>query len=611
MSSTPVGLRAKTSAVEHTLEGVVGPVPSLNDESLPTRRKPKSTQPKRFQQTLVDGVELSPGASSSQASRYPFLRPPLAPDEIGRLGIYRVLKLLGKGGMGFVFLAEDISLGRRVALKVMKPDLDADPLACQRFLREARTLARIEHEHLVKVYQVGNEGRVVYLAMEWLQGQTVEDWIAAGGRAALSEIPRIGREIALGLAAIHRQGVVHRDIKPANLWLEKPRKRVKILDFGLARPIDDDVNFTQSGAIVGTPAFMSPEQAKGGRIDARSDLFSLGGVLYYLSTGVRPFDADNTIALLTALAIYDPRPVQELNPNLPGGLACLIMQLLHKDPDRRPASAEAVAAQLKRIEAGEAVGNETEEIDFSCFTPPDEETPAPTRLLHKPEKKSGLWPVLFGLGALIVTGGSIALVASLMRPGTVSQTSAQQEQAKAPLPKEKKAALTAPMPAASIAVFLSELSPSDSKDWEKAPPAPPRRKGEGPGEPPPPPRRSSEDGVSVRGQVSPHGIFMHAAMGGDDGPNTTSITYLIKKQYERFTAEVSLNDGPGRSASPLKFCVYGDGKLLWSSREVRTQDDAQPCSISIKNVETLRIEVESWGDPRGGHAVWIEPRLSK
>jgi serine/threonine protein kinase len=151
---------------------------------------------------------------------YPFLLPPVEPDEIGRLGNYRVLKLLGKGGMAFVFLAEDIALRRRVALKVQKPDLGGELEACPRFLREARIMASINHENLVTVFQVGQENGIVYLAMEWLQGQTLEDWIDAVGRAAVCDILALGRNIAAGLAVIHRQGLLHRDLKPANIWLE-------------------------------------------------------------------------------------------------------------------------------------------------------------------------------------------------------------------------------------------------------------------------------------------------------------------------------------------------------------------------------------------------------
>lgn len=174
--------------------------------------------------------------SFGAAPSYPFLSPPVAPGEIGRLGNYRVLRLLGRGGMGMVFHAEDIALRRSVALKIVKPDLDASYEPWRRFLREARTIAAIKHENVVTIFQSGQEGNVVYLAMEFLEGQSLETWMKRGPEPAVSEIVRLGREMASGLAAIHRHGLVHRDIKPANIWLEAPQRRVKILDFGIWSP---------------------------------------------------------------------------------------------------------------------------------------------------------------------------------------------------------------------------------------------------------------------------------------------------------------------------------------------------------------------------------------
>jgi serine/threonine protein kinase len=288
--------------------------------------------------------------NAAPATPYRFLDAAVEPDEIGRLGNYRVLRLLGEGGMAYVFLAEDILLERRVALKVMRPDLDDDPSAGQRFLREARALASIKHDHLVAVYQVGAEGRVVYLAMELLEGQSLEAWVDRNGPAAWQDIVRLGREIATGLAAVHQKGLIHRDLKPSNLWLEEPGRRIKLLDFGLARPLDDNAKFTKSGYIVGTPAFMSPEQARGDRVDARSDLFSLGSVIYYLASKSLPFASETIMGTLTALAVDNPQPIGERNPSLPAALCDLIMGLLAKKIDDRPASAQAVADRLRTIE---------------------------------------------------------------------------------------------------------------------------------------------------------------------------------------------------------------------------------------------------------------------
>jgi serine/threonine protein kinase len=230
---------------------------------------------------------------------------------MGRLGPYRVVKVMGAGGMGVVFLAEDPALHREVALKVMLPDRAQKPGARERFLREARAAAQIQHDNIVTIYHVGEDRGVPYMAMQLLKGTSVEDWLAAGNRPTLRHTLRIARETAQGLAAAHSRGLIHRDIKPANLWLEdrstgrfgrRDRSvRVKILDFGLARAASDEMHLTQQGHVLGTPSYMSPEQARGKPIDARSDLFGLGCVLYRLLTGALPFIAPETLAVLYAI----------------------------------------------------------------------------------------------------------------------------------------------------------------------------------------------------------------------------------------------------------------------------------------------------------------------
>jgi serine/threonine protein kinase len=316
------------------------------------------------------------------------LAPAVEPDELGRLGPYRVLGMLGRGGMGVVFLAEDPSLHRKVALKALAPALTSDASARQRFLHEARTAAALEHDHIVTIYQVGEDRGVPFLAMPLLKGETLERRLRREGRLPVAEVLRIGREIAEGLAAAHKQGVIHRDIKPSNVWLEsrdfdKPRQgdketgrqgergdgaalslspclpvslssssfRVKILDFGLARALSGDAEFSHSGFIRGTPAYMAPEQAKGHPPDARSDLFSLGCVLYRLATGESPFKGPDTMSTLLAVALRDPPPPHQCVADLPQGLSDYILQLLAKDPAWRPASAVVVAETLAALEA--------------------------------------------------------------------------------------------------------------------------------------------------------------------------------------------------------------------------------------------------------------------
>jgi serine/threonine protein kinase len=315
-------------------------------------------RPPAGQATLrVDAPTLLPSApggapaatAPEDAEPYAFLGPPQAAGEMGRLGGYRVLRVLGQGGMGVVFEAEDVQLRRRVAIKALLPALAASPAARQRFLREARAAAAVRNDHVVTIYQVGEDRGTPFVVMELLQGESLEAFLRRGGRLPVAEILRLGRETAEGLAAAHEQGLIHRDVKPANLWLEAGRRRVKLLDFGLARAASEDHNLTQSGVLLGTPGYLAPEQTRGGPPDPRSDLFSLGCVLYRLCTGDLPFQGQDTLAMLMALATQTPRPVRERNPQVPAGLAALVGRLLAKDPNARPASARAVAQELAAL----------------------------------------------------------------------------------------------------------------------------------------------------------------------------------------------------------------------------------------------------------------------
>jgi serine/threonine protein kinase len=285
---------------------------------------------------------------------------PPSPARLACLGDYRLGKVLGQGGMGIVYEAEDSWLRRMSALKLMKPEYLPMECARQRFLREARAMAALKSDHVVTVYQVGEVDGIPFVAMELLAGEPLDARLQRVGCLPWAQAARIGWEIADGLAAAHASGLIHRDIKPSNLWLETTigsgdapvGERVKILDFGLARVADTGEPLTQSGAVLGTPAYMAPEQASGQPVDARADLFSLGCVLYHLTAGRQPFDGHSAMAILSKVMTAEPTPLSELCPSLPPALTRLIELLLSKDPDRRPASAREVAAALQAIAGG-------------------------------------------------------------------------------------------------------------------------------------------------------------------------------------------------------------------------------------------------------------------
>jgi serine/threonine protein kinase len=313
-----------------------------------TDSNPAMPQADPTRETSGEGTSRDRKAPPAEPVDLRFLGTPLAAGELGRVGGYRVLELLGQGGMGLVFRAEDPHLRRPVALKLMCPEVAADPLAADRFLREARTAAAVKHDHIVTIYQVGQDRGMPFIAMEFLRGEALDARIRRLGRLLPFEVMRVGYQTALGLAAAHEAGLVHRDIKPGNVWLEAPDDRVKVLDFGLARLVrqDADTGLTRTGTVVGTPAYMSPEQASGKPVDARSDLFSLGAMLYRAATGRLPFPGNSPLAILAALATATPTPPRELVPEIPPQLDELIRRLLAKDPADRPQTAREVAEAL-------------------------------------------------------------------------------------------------------------------------------------------------------------------------------------------------------------------------------------------------------------------------
>ncbi|HVS36450.1 MAG TPA: protein kinase, partial [Gemmataceae bacterium] len=312
---------------------------------------------------LPVGQDTPPPVASEETQTHgPSLTPAQQPDEIGRLGGYRILKELGRGGMGVVYKAEDPKLKRLVALKAMLPSVAADAAQRQRFLREAQAMAAVHHDHVATIFQVDETDGVPFLAMELLQGEALSDRLAREEKVPPAETVRIGREIAEGLAAAHATGLIHRDIKPANIWLEAPRGRVKILDFGLARPAAQDSGITQLGGIVGTPSYMAPEQARGESVDGRCDLFSLGVLLYRLCTGRQPFRGIDAVSTLLEVVTHDPPAPSLIEPAVPPPASELVMRLLDKSPAGRPASAGEVAETLQALEkdlAGRAAADAT------------------------------------------------------------------------------------------------------------------------------------------------------------------------------------------------------------------------------------------------------------
>src|SRR5436190_14079747 len=318
---------------------------------------------------LVEGVAAleaaaetvrDPSASPRGRDGLGFLSPSDQPGSLGRLGHYEVQEVIGSGGMGNVLRAFDERLHRMVAIKVMAAPLATNAAARKRFQREARAAAAVCHDHIVTIHAVEESDEVPYLVMQCVSGLSLQQRIDRDGPLELHEILRIGMQTAAGLAAAHAQGLIHRDIKPANILLENGVERVKITDFGLARAAAD-ASISQSGAIIGTPQYMAPDQARGEALDGRTDLFSLGSVLYAMCTGRAPFRAASSIAVLKRVCEEAPSPIREANADIPDWLVAIIDKLQAKNPDDRYQSAAEVA---------EVLGQRLAQLQNSTTLPP-------------------------------------------------------------------------------------------------------------------------------------------------------------------------------------------------------------------------------------------------
>jgi two-component system, LytTR family, response regulator len=281
------------------------------------------------------------------------------------VGHYRIVRSLGSGGMGAVFLADDTRLGRRVALKILPPTPAADPELMQRFEQEARLASALTHPNVATIYEIGQDRDLRFLAMEYIEGQPLSERIREGPLKT-PEIVAIASEIADALDDAHSKGIVHRDIKPANLMLT-PRGRVKILDFGLAKqaamPNSQDTQLmTSVGVVMGTVAYMSPEQALGREVDGRSDLFSLGVVLYEMATGRIPFSGANAQETMAHLLQSIPEAAARFNYDVPQELDRVIRKCLEKDAGRRYQSARELLVDLKNLDRDSGSGRAAGEV---------------------------------------------------------------------------------------------------------------------------------------------------------------------------------------------------------------------------------------------------------
>lgn len=314
---------------------------AADDEQWREFREHLSDSSERADEYAVDEHRSADERSSPQYI-VGYLAPTDDPHMLGRLGVYEIAGVIGSGGMGIVLKGFDRALNRPVAIKLLAPHLAASGAARRRFSREAQAAAAVVHDNVVAIHGVSEAQGLPFLVMPYIRGESLQKRIDERGPLEVREVLRIGHQIAAGLAAAHAQGLVHRDIKPANILIEEGTERLHITDFGLARAAAD-ADLTGSGILAGTPEYMSPEQARGEGVDARSDLFSLGSVLYATCTGRPPFRAETSYGVLRRIIDTQPRPIREINSDVPSWLTAIIGKLQVKNSADRWASAGEVA----------------------------------------------------------------------------------------------------------------------------------------------------------------------------------------------------------------------------------------------------------------------------
>ncbi|MCA9175435.1 MAG: serine/threonine protein kinase [Planctomycetales bacterium] len=290
-------------------------------------------------------VWLGSAAAWNESMARQLLDPPSHPELLGRLGRYDVERLIGSGGMGIVLKGFDGELSRPVAIKILAPHLAGNGAARLRFAREARAAAAVVHPHVVAIHNVETNGASPFLVMQFVGGESLQQRLDREGALDVCAILRIAMQTADGLAAAHSQGLVHRDVKPSNILLDLGVEHAMLTDFGLARA-SDDASLTHTGHHPGTPQYMSPEQARGVAIDARSDLFSLGSVIYAMCTGRPPFRADTSYGILRQITDSRPTAIRELNPRIPEWLEAIVARLHEKCPEHRIQTAEQLRSLL-------------------------------------------------------------------------------------------------------------------------------------------------------------------------------------------------------------------------------------------------------------------------
>jgi|RhiMethySRZTD1v2_1073278.scaffolds.fasta_scaffold25074_3 predicted Ser/Thr protein kinase len=331
-------------------------------------------------------IQPEPNTTPAPGNRSPsFVLDPRIGKTIGQCLIQQKL---GQGGMGTVYLARHLTLNKPVAVKVLRTDLPTDLQGVERFLREARAAARLEHPRIVQVYDAGQFNGSYYIVMQYVPGESLATRLRREKKLPLREALRIFRSVAEAIQHAHAQGIVHRDIKPDNILLDTDGK-AKIVDFGLAYMVEGDCSISRSGLVIGSPSYMSPEQASGRPVDQRTDIYSLGATLYLMLTGLPPFTAASAVAIVCKVVKDRLKLPREVNPDVPEPISNFVGMLMAKDRNQRVGTVQKVLDLL-------------DEVEKTSFSPPAKPRPRPRRL--------ALLAGIAVAAALLVTAGGIWLL---------------------------------------------------------------------------------------------------------------------------------------------------------------------------------------------------------
>ncbi len=339
-------------------------------------------------------------------------------------GRYRIEEELGRGGMAKVFKGMDTVLGRPVAIKVLAPQFAEDANFVTRFRREAQAAARLNHPNLVGVYDTGSDDGVYFIVMEYVEAKTLADYLVGGGRIMPDRAIEIAASVCDALSMAHAHDIIHRDIKPANIMVTG-RGEVKVTDFGIARMLSGSDTLAQTAAVLGTASYLSPEQAQGRPVDQRSDLYSLGCVMYEMVTGRPPFSGDSAVVVASKHVLEQPTPPSKLNRDVSPGLEAVIMKALAKNPDNRYQTAEELRADLERARLGQHV-QATPLLPESAPTQVIAPSGPPTAVLPptEPEPAGSRWWVWVIVALLVLAGlgaGLYLLASSLLGNEAVNE----------------------------------------------------------------------------------------------------------------------------------------------------------------------------------------------